>query len=133
LVADANLNNHTAWEYLMNSKFLFSAIAVAAALSGSAYAADIVTTGDLSTTDKWYGRAGGLAGSDRVHGLHAGDTKVGVVFDQDVAARTNMARERTAGQVGVTWDRDVAARTNMQRDSTVTPSSTATVPGPTHN
>ena len=116
----------------MNTKFLFSAIAIASALCGSAYAADIVSTGDLSTTDKWYGRAGGLAGSDRVNGLHAGDAKVGVSYDQDVAARTNMARERTPGQVGVSWDRDVAARTNMQRENTV-PASTATVPGPTHN
>jgi opacity protein-like surface antigen len=117
----------------MNSKFLISAIAVAAALSGSAYAADIVSTGDLSSVDKWYGRAGGLAGSDRVSQLHTGDTKVGVIFDQDVAARTNMHREQTPAQVGVTWDRDVAARTNMQRESTEGRSSTATVPGPTHN
>ena len=117
----------------MNSKSLLSVIAVATALSGSVYAADIVTTGDLSTTDKWYGRAGGLAGSDRVTGLRAGDTKVGVSFDQEVAARTNMAQDRTTGQVGVSWDRDVAARTNMQRESTTPRTSTATVPGPTHN
>ena len=116
----------------MNAKLLLSAIAVAAALSGSAYAADTVMSADLSTVDKWYGRAGGLAGSDRVGALHAGNATVGVTFDQDVAARTNMARERTTGQVGVSWDRDVAARTNMQRESTPS-SSTATVPGPTHN
>jgi len=116
----------------MNRKSLLSAIALATMLAGSAYAADIVTTGDVSNVDKWYGRAGGLAGSDRVNGLRPGDTKVGVSFDQDVAARTNMARERTTGQVGVSWDRDVAARTNMQRESTPS-SATATVPGPTHN
>ena len=116
----------------MNRKSLLSAIALATMFAGSAYAADIVTTGDVSNVDKWYGRAGGLAGSDRVNGLRPGDTKVGVSFDQDVAARTNMARERTTGQVGVSWDRDVAARTNMQRESTPS-SATATVPGPTHN
>ena len=116
----------------MNRKSLLSAIALATMLAGSAYAADIVTTGDVSNADKWYGRAGGLAGSDRVGGLRVGDSKVGVSFDQDVAARTNMSRDRTAGQVGVTWDRDVAARTNMQRETTPA-TSTATAPGPTHN
>ena len=116
----------------MNRKSLLSAIAFAATFAGSAYAADVVTTGDVNSVGQWYGRAGGLTGSDRVHGLRPGDAKVGVTFDQDVAARTNMARDRSTGQVGVTWDRDVAARTNMQRESTP-PSSTATVPGPTHN
>ena len=116
----------------MNIKSVLSAVVLATAFAGSAYAADVVTTGDVSNVDKWYGRAGGLAGSDRVSGLRAGDAKVGVIFDQDVAARTNMARERDTGSVGVTWDRDVAARTNMHRETTP-PSSTATVPGPTHN
>ena len=116
----------------MNTKSLLSAIAIATALGTSAYAADIVTTGDLGTVDKWYGRAGGLAGSDRVNQLHVGQDKVGVSFDQEVAARTNMSRERSPSQLGVTWDREVAARTNMQREGT-TPSSTANVPGPTHN
>jgi len=117
----------------MNAKLLLSAIAVAAALGTSAYAADIVTQGDLSTVDKWYGRAGGLAGSDRLGALHTGSSTVGVTFDQDVAARTNMSRDARNSQVGVSWDREVAARTNMPRDGGTTPASTATVPGPTHN
>jgi len=116
----------------MNAKFLLSAVAVAAALCGSAYAADIVTSGDLSTVGKWYGRAGGLAGSDRVGGLQAGQSTVGVTFDQEVAERTNMSRDPRTSQVGVSWDRDVAARTNMPRGD-ATPASTATAPGPTHN
>jgi opacity protein-like surface antigen len=131
-IGRVQLDNHTAWGQAMNRKSLLLAIAFATAFAGSAYAADVVTTGDVNSVGQWYGRAGGLTGSDRVHGLHAGDGKVGISFDQDVAARTNMARERNTGAVGVTWDRDVAARTNMQRESTP-PSSTATVPGPTHN
>ena len=68
-------------------KTLLSAIALATAFAGSAGAADIVSSGDLRSVDKWYGRAGGLAGSDRVGALSTGDAKVGVIFDQDVAAR----------------------------------------------
>jgi hypothetical protein len=116
----------------MNIKSLLSAMAIAATLGSSAYAADTVTTGDMGSVDKWYGRAGGLAGSDRVDRLRVGETKVGVIFDQDVATRTNMHREAGTSQLGVSWDRDVAARTNMGREVKA-PSSTATVPGPTHN
>ena len=123
----------TAMGNRMNAKFLLSAIAVAATLGGSAYGADIVTSGDLKSVDKWYGRAGGLAGSDRVGALNVGESTVGVTFDQEVAARTNMSRDSRTSQVGVTWDRDVAARTNMPRDGNTSPASTATVPGPTHN
>ena len=111
---------------------LLSAIAAAVAFGSAAYAADIVTTGDLNTLNQWYGRAGGLSGSDRVGQLHVGQDKVGVTYDQEVAARTHMSTDRTPGQVGVTWDREVAARTNMQREETK-PSSTANAPGPTHN
>jgi hypothetical protein len=111
---------------------LLSTIAAAAAFGSAAYAADIVTTGDLNTVNQWYGRAGGLSGSDRVGQLHVGQNKVGVTFDQEVAARTHMSTESRSGQLGVTWDRDVAARTNMQREDTKT-SNTANVPGPTHN
>ena len=117
----------------MNMKPLLSAIALATAFAGSAGAADIVSGGDLRSVDKWYGRAGGLTGSDRVGALSTGDAKVGVVFDQDVAARTNMQREQSSSQVGVAWDREVAARTNMPREGTTVRSSTATAPGPVHN
>ena len=117
----------------MNMKTLLSAIAIAGAFAGSAGAADIVSTGDLRAVDKWYGRAGGLAGSDRVAALSTGDAKVGVIFDQEVAARTNMQREPSSSQVGVAWDRDVAARTNMPREGATVRSSTATAPGPVHN
>ena len=100
----------------MNSKLLISAIAAAAAFAVSAHAEDVVTSGDLSTIDKWYGRAGGLTDSDRITALRAGPTKVGISYDADVAARTNMARgQATHNQVGVTYDADVATRTNMQR------------------
>ncbi len=105
----------------MNAKLLISAIATAAAFAANAHAADVVTSGDLSTVDKWYGRAGGLTDADRVGGLKTGSTKVGISYDADVAARTNMARgQATHTEVGVTYDADVAARTNMPRagDST---------------
>jgi hypothetical protein len=100
----------------MNTKLLISAIAAAAAFAVNSHAADVVTSGDLSTIDKWYGRAGGLTDTDRVSALKAGSTQVGISYDADVAARTNMAREQaTHNQVGVTYDADVAARTNMRR------------------
>ena len=100
----------------MNAKLLISVIAAAAAFAVNAHAADVVTSGDLSTVDKWYGRAGGLTDADRVSALKAGTTKVGISYDADVAARTNMARgQATHNQVGVTYDADVAARTNMPR------------------
>jgi hypothetical protein len=100
----------------MNTKLLISVIAAAAALSFNAYAADQVTTSDADTIAKGFGRAGGLAGSDRVSGLKAGGTQVGVAYDADVATRTNMPRAQgTAQSVGVSYDADVAARTNMPR------------------
>jgi hypothetical protein len=103
-------------EKIMNTKLLISAVAAAAALAVNVYAADVVSSGDLNTVDKWYGRAGGLTDADRVTGLAAGASKVGVAYDADVAARTNMSRAQAShNQIGVTYDADVAARTNMQR------------------
>jgi len=100
----------------MNTKLLVAAAVVAAALSANAVAADVVTSGDLGTVNQWYGRAGGLAGSDRVSGLAAGSSRVGVAYDADVANRTNMPRAQAGnGNVTVTYDADVAARTNMPR------------------
>jgi hypothetical protein len=103
-------------EEVMNTKLIISAIAVAAAFAVNAHAADVVNSGDLNSVDKWYGRAGGLTDADRVTGTAVGANKVGVAYDADVAARTNMQRNQaTHNQVGVTYDADVAARTNMQR------------------
>jgi len=100
----------------MNTKLIISAVAAAAAFALSAHAADVVTSGDLKSIDKWYGRAGGLTDADRVTGVSAGATKVGVSYDADVAARTSMPRgQATHNQVGVSYDADVAARTNMPR------------------
>jgi len=100
----------------MNTKLLISVAAVVAALSVNAVAADLVTSGDTNTISQWYGRAGGLVGSDRVSALAAGSNKVGVAYDGDVAARTNMPRAQAGnGNVTVTYDADVAARTNMPR------------------
>jgi len=105
----------------MNSKLLISAIAAAAALTVNAYAGEVVSSGDLSTLDKWYGRAGGVTDIDRVSVLKAGTTKVGVSYDADVAARTNMPRAQAAdSNLGVSYDTDVAARTNMPRGQAAT-------------
>jgi hypothetical protein len=96
-----------------------SALALAAVLGANAWAADDVRSTDTQTIEKSYGRAGGLAASDRVAGLAAGTQPIGVTYDTEVAARTNMSTDRpSAGQVGVTFDAEVAERTNMQRGST---------------
>src|SRR5262249_10134951 len=101
---------------IMNTKLLISIFAAAAALSINAYAADQVTSSDANSIVNGYVRAGGLIGVDRVSGLKAGGAQVGVAYDADVAARTNMPRAQGAAQtVGVSYDADVAARTNMPR------------------
>ena len=79
------------------NKLIASALAATAALSiNTAFAADGGTVGssDLQNIDKWYGRAGGLIGSDRVSGLTAPSKALGVSWDQDVASRTNMSVNR---------------------------------------
>ena len=103
----------------ISNKLIASTIAAAAAFSiGTAFAADTGTVGssDVQQLDKWYGRAGGLTDSDRVSGLATSRKPIGVSWDQDVAARTNMSTDRGAtATVGVSYDEDVAARTNMGR------------------
>ena len=99
-------------------------------LSLNAYAADQVTTSDPSAIANGYGRAGGLAGSDRVGRLKTGSTQVGVAYDADVAARTNMPRGQVSPTtVGVSYDAEVAARTNMPRGGSQSPSQSAGVEG----
>jgi len=99
-----------------NTKLFVSAMAVAAAFALNVHAADEIHSGDLNSMNKWYGNAGGLTDSDRVTGLKVGTSKVGVAYDADVAARTNMPRsEVSKSNAGVSYDADVAARTNMPR------------------
>lgn len=98
----------------------YLAVVLGAVFIGSAFAGtDTLRTGDKDTMGQWYGRAGGLVGSDRVMatGKPAVDTKtVGIKYDADVAQRTNMPRgEVNAAGVGIAYDKDVAARTNMPR------------------
>ena len=103
----------------LRTKLIASVFAAAAALSvNAAFAAGAgtVSSSDIQNADKWYGRAGGLVGTDRVSSLTAGSKAIGVSWDQDVAARTNMSLDRTnANAIAVTYDEDVAARTNMRR------------------
>ena len=83
---------------------------------------------------QWYGRAGGLAGSDRVGGLHTGSAKVGVTYDPDIAARTNMQRSQAEpASVGVTYDADIAARTNMPRSGKAPAAQEAGISGSNNN
>ena len=110
----------------MKTKLLIPAMALAAAFAVNLQAAEVVTSGDVNAIGKWYGRAGGLTDADRVTGLTTSTNKVGVAYDADVAARTNMQRaEATHNQVGVTYDADVAARTNMPRGQDTTGQSKA--------
>ncbi len=99
----------------MNTKLLISVMAATAAFAVNVQAADVVTSGDVNTIGKWYGRAGGLTDGDRVSGLTASNSKVGIAYDADVAARTNMQRDQaTHSQIGVNYDADVEARTHMR-------------------
>jgi hypothetical protein len=107
-----------------NFKIKLVVTAVASILAmpfAAAFAAfpEVLSSGDMESMSNWYGRAGGLAGSDRVMTTQRqakGSAPVGMVFDHDVAARTNMSldRNRNAG-IGITYDEDVAARTNNSR------------------
>jgi hypothetical protein len=121
----------------MKNNLLMFAIAVTATVAtfaSNAYATDVTTAADLNTMDKWYGRAGGAVGTDRVHRLAAG-TKIGVSNDADVAARTNMShREGSNGSLGVSYDADVAARTNMlPRDAPTAHVEAVPIAGPKSN
>ncbi len=95
------------------------AVAVAVGMANTAVAAGpILKSGDVSQAGLWHGRAGGLVGSDRVANLERNTdvAQVGVSYDKDVAARTNMSTERAGGtSVGISYDKDVAQRTNMPR------------------
>lgn len=87
---------------------------------GSAVAGgDTLSTGNVDSMGQWYGRAGGLAGSDRVMAIgkaSAGGNQISITYDKDVAQRTNMHRDSAdSGNVGIAYDKDVAARTNMPR------------------
>ena len=105
----------------LRSKLSVSIVAASAALwVGVAFAqSDAVKSNDTGTIGKSYGRAGGLVGSDRVQGLGthgSASAPLGVSWDAEVAARTNMPTDRTRGAgVGVTYDQAVAERTNMPR------------------
>jgi hypothetical protein len=99
---------------------LTAALTALAAPLGSAIAADtqILRTGDTDAITHGYGRAGGLVGSDRVMALQhqKSSDPVTMMFDRDVAARTNMSLERADHPtVGIAFDEDVAARTNNSR------------------
>ncbi len=117
----------------IRSKLLASAVVAVAMLGTTAAFAEstVLKAGDLSTANNWYGRAGGLVGAERVAALRPNETNpgIGVSYDRDVAARTNMSVDRITGQgVTVTYDRDVAERTNMGRASDPAPVQAAGVP-----
>ena len=74
-------------------------------------------SGRVADMDKWFGRSGGLVGSERVAGLRSGDRKpIVITYDKSVEARTNMPIHQAESQpehVLTTWDEGVAKRTDM--------------------
>jgi hypothetical protein len=95
-------------------------LALAAGLGlsvGAAHAADVVKSGDVTSMAHWYGRAGGLVGSDRVMELAtyaALGPPTSVAYDHEVAERTNLPRDQASeGQITAVPDEDIAQRTNM--------------------
>ena len=70
---------------------LAMAIAAVGIYSGMAMSDETLRAGDPISMDKWYGRAGGLVGSDRVMAIgKSSANRVGITYDVDVAKRTNM-------------------------------------------
>jgi hypothetical protein len=107
--------------------WIVSAAALTVMSLGNALAVDdMLTVADPETMGKWYGRAGGLVGSDLVMAPATPikpRARVRITFDKEVAERTNMQREEAAaGGVAITYDKAVAERTNMPRgDNTKEP------------
>jgi len=105
----------------VKSSSMLLAVALAGSLVATAAVAGgpVLKAGDVSHVGLWYGRGGGLVGSDRVAHLqgHSGSSsEVAVTYDKDVAARTNMRSDRESGaSVAISYDKDVAERTNMPR------------------
>jgi hypothetical protein len=105
----------------LRRKLSVSVLATAAAFSVgiASAAANDVRSSDVGSIGKSFGRAGGLVGSDRIKDLstHASArSPLGVSWDAEIAARTNMSVDRAAGAgVGVSYDQAVAERTNMPR------------------
>jgi hypothetical protein len=103
------------------------AAAVVTLSMGSAFAdgGNVLTTGDSTTMGRWYGRAGGLVGSERIEAINKATFAgggIGITYDKDVAARTNMPRQDAQnGGVGISYDKDVAERTNMPRGEKTQP------------
>jgi hypothetical protein len=119
------------------TSFAFGAVMATMGIGSAVAAAEILTVSDPASMGQWYGRAGGLVGSDRVMAVaqaaNAG-SPVRITYDKDVAERTNMPRQEAAnGAVTITYDRDVAARTNMSRgDNTKQPTKAVGAPKETH-
>jgi hypothetical protein len=107
---------------MRTKRTLFALAAAAALAAGTAIGDDsqTVKSSNVDSMSKWYGRAGGLVGTDRVSAARTSGTKIGITYDKDVAERTNMAREPVDGKsVGISYDKDVAERTNLPRGQTV--------------
>jgi hypothetical protein len=116
----------------VNSKWGVIALALAGGLVADAAiaAGPTLKSGNISQTGMWYGRAGGLVGSDRVVHLegNAANTEIAVTYDKDVAARTNMAVDREGNApVTISYDKDVAERTNMPRGAEAQPIQSAQI------
>ena|SRR5215510_11709768 len=102
----------------INRVCLALGIAAASLSMQNVFAQEALKTGDKHMMDKWYGRAGGLVGSERITAISkATGDRVGVSYDADVAKRTNLPREGAGkNDISITYDKDVTSRTNMPRD-----------------
>ena len=116
----------------IRNKVLASVVAVAALSAGAVFAdSSVLKAGSVGNATQWYGRAGGPVGAARIAALQTNDSNpgIGVAYDKDVAARTNMSTDRAPVQnVGVTYDEEVAARTNMARSRSSAPVQSAGAP-----
>jgi hypothetical protein len=97
------------------------ALAAVMGMTGKAVHAEgpVLKSSNQNQFDQWYGRAGGTTGTQRIDALHEATLpppNVGISYDKDVAARTNMQREGVENnEIGITYDEGIAARTNMGR------------------
>jgi hypothetical protein len=99
----------------LNSMVFLAAISAATASGGVFAEGDVLRSSNLDEIGRWYGRAGGLVGADRISSLgRAHASRVGVSYDKDLAARTNMALDRREGDsIAITQDKELMSRTNM--------------------
>jgi hypothetical protein len=112
---DDDLEDKMNGKYAGAASRMLGVVALAVTMTSQmAMGDDTLRSGNVQTMDKWYGRAGGLVGSDRVMAIGAMQgERVGVVYDADVAKRNNLAPRDANADIAITYDKDVATRNNL--------------------